>query len=371
MSNANTDRKAKLQIRLGVATGTVVINQLIGSKGKVETLAIGQSVNFASRLQSLARPGNLVTDEPTRALVEGLVTFESLGLIAVDGFDDPFPLHRVVEAKRVQSRFEAQRHGVRTMFLGRVDELEIALAEWRACCQSQGRLLLVTGEPGIGKSRFVRELAVRIGEGTFTPVHLQCSPHDASSPFFPIIESLSMMADISLVRNPEKDRARLTALFASAGQNQSLLLDLFDQDLPRPSGDLQQRRLLTLSALVEFFATMCVAAPLILVVEDLHWCDPTTLEFLDRLLSRGTALPLLILATVRPEFDHKFGGAENVTRLPLTRLARDATDALVQRIFGTQDCLCPTPEPRCRAHGRYSALRGGIAQVTRRIRSHY
>ena len=333
MSETGFERKVLVQVRLGLATGTVVINQFKGSAGKTETLAIGQSVNFAARLQSLAVPGSLVTDEATRALVDGLVTFEPLGLVAVDGFSDAVPLFKVLRMNRVRSRFEAQRHGTRSMFLGRRTELDTALASWRLCLSGAGRLLLVTGEPGIGKSRFAQKFVAQVAGGV-TSVHLQCSPHNASSPFFPVIESLSLMADLPSAQTDDERRARLSQLLAVSVDSESPLFDLFDGEHV-PDGDLQRRRASTLSALVELFADMCASGPMVFVVEDLHWCDQTTLEFLDRLLARASSLKLLILATARPGFRHDFAGATNQASLTLLRLGRDLTDDLVRRIFGT------------------------------------
>ena len=333
MSDTSAGLPATLQVRLGLATGTVVINQFKGSGGKIETLAIGQSVNFAARLQSVAVPGSLVTDELTRALVGGLVTFEPLGAVAVEGFDAPALLFKVLGVARVRSRYEAQRLDVRSSLLGRDDEMAFALENWRACARSEGRLLLITGEPGIGKSRLVLEVMAWIGTEAFTSVHSQCSPHNASSPLYPIIESLSMMADLDAAPSVDERRLRLDKLLASDGQTPALLLDLFNQSAAAATGDPHERRMLTLTALVEFFAGLCSTAPLLFIVEDLHWCDPTTLEFLEQLQVRAQTLPVLILATARPETQHRFGQTGNFVTLPLLRFSRDLTDALVRDIF--------------------------------------
>ncbi len=335
-SDPETSGNAKLQVRIGLATGTVVINQFTGGGGRAETLAIGQSVNFASRLQSLARPGNLVTDEQTRALADGLFAFEDIGSFTVDGFSDPTPLFKVTGARRVRSRFEARQHGVKTTFLGRKDELARALSCWRDCLGFKGHLLMVSGEPGIGKSRFMQELIAMVSHEAAAEAQLQCAAHSISSPLFPVIESLSLMANASPTNTQSENTDRLKALFSGSHESEALLLDLFDLHRTVPTGNVAHRRNLTLDALAEFFAARCNAGPFLFVVEDLHLCDPTTLELLDRLLQRCRDLPLMILATARPEFQHSFGDAERVVSLLLTRLGRTHTNELVREIFGTR-----------------------------------
>ena len=327
--------KTKLEVRIGLATGTVVINQFKGGAGKVETLAIGQSVNFASRLQSLARPGNLIIDSPTKTLVEGLFNFEDIGPIEVDGFSDPEPLFKVIGTRRVRSRFEAQNRGSTTTLLGRKAELKQALADWADCLGSKARMVLVQGEPGIGKSRFVQEVMVKSGNSATEQLVLQCSAHSSSSPLFPVIESLSILADTGPADTASDKLDRLRILLVAPNDAQALLLGLFEQGPKAPPANPQQHRNLTLTALVDWFAAKCAAGPLLLVVEDLHLCDPTTLEFLERLLTRTKNLPLMILGTARPEFAYDFGPG-NATMVALTRLDRHETDDLVREICDTR-----------------------------------
>lgn len=336
VSTTTFTEKVMLQVRIGLATGTVVINQFKGGAGKIETLAIGQSVNFASRLQSFARPGNLVTDAPTRALVEGLFLFEDLGLITIDGFSDPAPLFKVLGTKRVRNRFEARRRGAHTRFFGRKTLIAQALKSWNDCIGSRGQLLLITGEPGIGKSRFVQELIAKIGQNSGSQMLMQCSAHSSGSPLFPVTESLSILANTASTETRIQTQDRLRSFLAVSGDAEALLLDLFEQDAVQPSANPQQRRKQTLFELVEWFAAKCMLHPLLLVIEDLHLCDPTTLEFLDLLSARCRDLPLLIVATARPEFDHEFGNSDRLLKLSLSRLDRRDTDDLVREVFGAK-----------------------------------
>ena len=335
MSETRIVANTNLQVRIGLATGTVVINQFKGNAGKIETLAIGQSVNFASRLQSLARPGNLVIDTPTKALVEGLFNFEDIGLIEVDGFTDPAPLFKVLDARRLRSRFEAQNRGSTTTFWGRKAELARALSGWTDSLASQGCMVLVRGEPGIGKSRFVQEVLTKADINGAEQALLQCSAHSTSSPLFPVIESLSIMANTGPAASAAETLDRLRSLLVGTGDVQALLLGLFEQGPKVVVANPHQHRKQTLTALVDWFVAKCDAGPFVLVVEDLHLCDPTTLEFLERLLMRARGLPLMILATARPDFAHDFG-SDLVTTVSLTRLERHDTDDLVREILKTR-----------------------------------
>lgn len=325
--------KTRLQVRIGLATGTVVINQFKGAAGKIETLAIGHSVNFASRLQSLAVPGSLVTDAQTRALVEGLFSFDDMGLIDVDGFAEPVPLSKVTGAMRLRSRFEARPRATTTIFRGRKAALDEMNAHWQDSTGAQGRLVLVMGEPGIGKSRLVQEFMGGAAHAAATTIQLQCAAHSSSTPLFPVIECLSIMAGTVPADPGGHPADRLRSLLAATGEAETLLLGLFQQGPAPASGNPHHRRNVTLHALVEVFASKCTAGPLLFVIEDLHLCDPTTLEFLGRLWTRGRSLPIMILGTARPEFAHDFGGAGGTTTLSLQRLDRGDTDDLVQELF--------------------------------------
>lgn len=220
-------------MRIGLATGTVVINQFKGGEGKIETLAIGQSVNFAARLQSLARSGNLVIDTPTKTLVDGLFNVEDIGPVNVDGFNDPAPLFKALCAHRVRSRFEAQNRGSTTTFWGRKPELVQALAGWTECLGSKGRMVVVRGEPGIGKSRFVQEVMAKLGRDAKEQVRLQCSAH-SSSPLFPVIDALSIMANTMPADTAAQTLDRLRSLLMTTGEAQTLLLGLFEQGHAAP-----------------------------------------------------------------------------------------------------------------------------------------
>ena len=332
VSEAMSIAKTKLEVRIGLATGTVVINQFTGGTGKVETLAIGQSVNFAARLQTLARPGNLVVDTPTKTLAEGLFLFEDIGPIEVDGFSDPDPLYKVIGARRVRSRFEAQTRGKATTFWGRKTELAQALRGWASCLENRGGMVLVQGEPGIGKSRFVQEIMLTASNSGAENILLQCSAHSSGSPLFPVIESLSLLANTLPSDTSAQILKRLRSLLVATGDTEALLMGLFEQG-PVAHANPQLYRNKTLAALVDWFCAKSVAAPLLLVVEDLHLCDPTTLEFLERLLQQGSDQRLMILATARPEFAHDFG-RDTTTTIALKRLTRRNTDNLVREIFG-------------------------------------
>lgn len=326
-----------LQVRIGIASGTVVLNEFRGQAGSTETLAIGHAVNLASRLQALASPDTIVVDDATKALLAGLFKLTLQCEEPVPGLDHAVTVFRVEGLQPVRSRFEARHHGVVHRFLGRSGELSLLLNRWQMAQLGHGQLVLITGEPGFGKSRLLSE-AVALGvKAGHRLLQWQCSPHASSTPLHPVIEWLAQCAGSLDGEHRDGMASRLGAAFGGLAPDLDSLVDLLDQTSPAAtSADPQALRLKTMSALVELVAALANAQPLWLVVEDLHWCDPTTLELLQRLLGRVQGLPLLLLATARPAFRHNFGSAVARTDLALPRLDRSHADALVRQVLGTE-----------------------------------
>jgi class 3 adenylate cyclase/tetratricopeptide (TPR) repeat protein len=330
------DPNAALQVRIGIATGTVVVNQFGSHFGTAETLAIGQSVNLASRLQSLAAPSSVLIDGLTKTLVEGLFSLQLQGDTIVSGFEQPVTLYTVSGVQRVRSRFEALRPGTAQDFLGRDEEFQRVSKQWQAALAAQGQFVLITGEPGIGKSRMISEAIASVGSDSLHVVLLQCSPHATASALAPVIEWLSQIARISAADPMQAVCAKLVATFGSSAHDLELLSGLLDRNVTTSVSDPQLRRQRTLSAIVEIVANMAKAKPVLLIAEDLHWCDPSTLEFLQRVFARCRDQRFMLLATARPEFECDFGDASARTDLVLPRLARSGTEGLIRQVLAAQ-----------------------------------
>ncbi len=335
-----------LQVRIGIATGTVVLNEFSRQAGAAETLAIGHSVHLASRLQTLAEPDTVVIDGPTHDLVQGLFKIGLQAEMPVAGVDEPVKVFCVHGVAQIRSRFEARRSGTAssggaTSFLGRTGELNLLLNRWDAALASLGQLVLVTGEPGIGKSRLLAEAAERMVQTGHLMVQLQCSPNATGTPLQPVVEWLVQTTGLAPGDRQPALAAKVRARFGELAADPQPLLDLLDRGANKPAGDPQLRRLSMLSTLAELFSGMAAVQPLLLMVEDLHWCDPTTLEFLQRLLARVQNQALLLLATARPEFKHDFGRGVSRTDIALPRLDRSHADALMKQVLGAQQISTP------------------------------
>ncbi len=340
MALLETGIDARLQLRIGIATGTVVLNEFNDAAGSNETLAFGHAVNLASRLQSQAAPDSILIDGPTHDLVSGLFRLGPKNMVTLAGIAEPVAVFQVEGAAAVHSRFEARHTGTGSAFLGRTSELNLLLNRWDTALLKLGQLVLITGEPGIGKSRLLAEVAARVASAGHVVVQLQCSPHATGSPLQPVVDWLiHFTAPAAGQASTDLRAARLTCLRARLGPlvgDEEALLDLLAPSAALTTGDPQLRRAQTLDALAELFSSMAQHRPLLLVAEDLHWCDPTTLELFARLLARAQPLPLLLLATARPEFQHDFGRATSRTDLALPRLDRPYADALTRQVLGAQ-----------------------------------
>ncbi len=330
-----------LHVRIGIATGTVVLNEFGAQAGVAEILAIGHAVHLASRLQTLADPDTVVIDSPTHDLVRGLFQIGAPAAMPVTGIQEPVMVYRVDGVALVRSRFEARRSGAGsagrdTVFLGRSSELNLLLNRWEAALAGLPQLVLIAGEPGIGKSRLLAEAAVRMSRHSHRLVQLQCSPNATGTPLQPVIDWLAQLAGLAPGDRRQAIARKLQGCLPTGFPDLDALADLLDPHGSAPAGDPLQRRLQTLSALSGLLKAMAAAQPLLLVAEDLHWCDPTTLELFQRLLARAEAQPLLLLATARPEFKHDFGRMSSRTDIALPRLDRTHADALMKQVLGAQ-----------------------------------
>jgi class 3 adenylate cyclase/predicted ATPase len=329
---------AALEVRIGVHTGPVVIGEM-GGGGTREWLALGDTVNLAARLQGVAAPGQVVMTEATGALVRGVFVTEHLGERTLKGIETPVAVQRVVRPTGVQSRLELAAATGLTPLVGREQELALLLDRWEQVCEGHGQGVLLHGDAGIGKSRLVRILRERLADEAYSWLEARGSAYHQSSALHPVIELLEQVLRLGPEDSAEEKIARLEAALEQAGFSLPEVLPLFATllSIPLPEGypplqlSPQAQRLRTLESLVAWLFRLSEAQRLVLVVEDLHWIDPSTLEFLGMLLEQVPTVPVLVLLTFRPEFEPPWASHTHLALHPLTR---KQVETMVERIAG-------------------------------------
>ncbi|WP_439364078.1 adenylate/guanylate cyclase domain-containing protein [Bradyrhizobium sp. DASA03005] len=333
-----TDERAEL--RIAIATGLVVVGDLISGDASEEHATIGDTPNLAARLQSLAEPGVVVVASSTRRLLGDLFSLRNLGRREVKGMADPIAVWAVEGATASESRFEAVRAARSIGFVGRKNEIEFILSRQREAWLGRGQIVLISGEAGIGKSRIVATLSESPSLGTHRRVRYQCSPYHTNSALHPFVAQLERAAGIRSHDTPDQKLDKLEAMLAIGTQQVARATPLIAALLSIPTGDhcpplglspAQQRRQ-TFAALLDQLEGLARDQPLLIICEDMHWADATTLELFDLAVDRIRGLPILVLLTSRPEFEPSWSGLANVSLLRLDRLDRQDTRALVEQI---------------------------------------
>ncbi len=333
------DLPQRLQVRIGIATGLAVVGDLIGAGAAQEQSVIGETPNLAARLQALAEPDAIVIAEGTRRQIGGLFDMRDLGPQTLKGFAGAQRAWQVVCDSGVASRFEALRSGEMPL-VGRDEELELMLRRWNQAKAGEGRVVLLSGEPGIGKSRLTEALQQRIAAEPSARQHYFCSPHRRDSALFPIIGELERAARIGRDDDVAAKQAKLAALATAAALSDEDLLLLAEllslpvaKDASTSTLSAQRKKERTLEALLRRLERLARRQPALLIVEDLHWIDPTSRELLDHLIAAVAGLPVLLIATFRPEFQPPWIGQPHVTMLSLARLGRREGTALVRQLL--------------------------------------
>ncbi|MDI3566847.1 adenylate/guanylate cyclase domain-containing protein [Bradyrhizobium sp. Arg816] len=330
-----------LAARIGIATGLVVVGDLLGEGVAQEETVTGETPNLAARLQQVADPGTVVIADSTRRLVGDLFEFVELGPLQLKGFAEPVQAWRVIGEGRAQSRFEALHGAHVTPLVGRGEELDLMLSRWRLAEGGAGQVVLLFGEPGIGKSRLVLALRERLQTEQIALVSYACSPHHLNSPLFPFISQLEREARFAPEDAAEARLKRLELLLGENGEGLSsdaiqLLADLLGIPTERPSSQPemspQQRKALLFRTFLARLNRLAARGPVLMVLEDAHWLDPTSRELFDQIVDRLQDLPVLVVATFRPELPPPWTGFPHVTLLMLNRLPQAQVVVLVDRI---------------------------------------
>jgi class 3 adenylate cyclase/predicted ATPase len=336
-----TPKDTPFQVRIGIATGLVVVGDLIGEGAGQEQGVVGDAPNLAARLQSLAEPGQVVISQGTRRLTGGSFEYHDLGRVPLKGLTDPVQAWRVTGTSAVQSRFEARHEAQLTPLVGREEELELLMRRWRQAASGEGRVVLLSGEPGIGKSRLTVALQERLQAEPHTRLRYFCSPQHTDSAFYPIVIQLERTAAFERHDTAEVRLDKLTALLgSSAGREREFqllaeLLSIPTDDRYTPlDWSAQRKKEATLRALLRQLEMLSRRQPVLMIYEDAHWIDPSTRELLDITVERVAHLPVLLVITFRPEFTPPWTGQAHVTALNLSRLGRRDGATLAGSVAG-------------------------------------
>jgi predicted ATPase/class 3 adenylate cyclase len=341
VSKLPTAAGVPLQVRIGIATGLVVVGDLIGAGSAQERAVVGETPNLAARLQALAEPGAVVIASSTRRLTGGLFEYRDLGTVSVKGFGDRVQACQVTGASTVESRFEALR-ATTTPLIGRDEEIDLLMRRWEQAKRGEGCVVLVCGEPGIGKSRIAQAVLERLSSEPHTRLRFFCSPHHQDSALYPTVTRLERAAGF---RRGDTDRQRLDKLEAVLRQATDDLGDsipLLAALLSISTGDLypplnltpQKQKEKMLHALLAQVESLSARQPVLMVWEDVHWSDPTSRELLDLIIDRVPSLSVLLIVTYRPEFTSPWVGRPHVTLLTLNRLLPRRCAEVIARVTG-------------------------------------
>ncbi len=328
-----------LTTRVGIATGLVVVGDLIGAGASREEAVVGDTPNLANRLQTLADPNTVLIADATQRLTAGLFEYRALGAISVRGYDAPIQAWQVLHEASIDSRFEALRVGARVPLFGRDEELSLLLRRWEQARKGEGRVVLLSGEAGIGKSRLSAALDERLLGEPHMRLRWFCAPHYQDSALHPVISNFVRHAGFEREDDAAARLAKLHALLAHTAppaEDVALIADLLSLPVG-PEARLaeltpQRRKERSFAAILRQYGALARAQPLVGVFEDLHWADPTTLELLDQLVAAIEHLPMLLVATSRPDLQPSWAGQPHVSVVMLNRLGRNQAASLVDGV---------------------------------------
>jgi class 3 adenylate cyclase/predicted ATPase len=326
-----------LQVRVGIATGLVIIGDSIAEGSVAEVEATGEAPNLAARLQQLAAPDSVIISEVTRSLLGGGFVCERLQPSELKGFPEPVTAFKVTGERALESRFDAKHTSRLTPLVGRQRELAQLEHLWALAKRGECQVALLCGEPGIGKSRISIALLDHIETDQHVTVRWQCSSHHANSPLFPVIRHLERTACFERDDSPQVKLEKLEAMISRAGQATLANAALYAALLSIPSSGRylplnltpSRQKDLTIDALIRQLLAYASTQPVLFLLEDMHWIDPTTLELINRTIESIKTATVLMLITFRPDFFPPWLDRSHVTMLRLERLGRDQVGAMI------------------------------------------
>ena len=338
----NPHPELRIAARIGIATGQVVVGELMGQDTAKERSVFGETPNLAARLQAVAQPNQLIIDPVTKRLVGNEFECADHGAFSLKGFDTPIQAWDVLSIRLSASRFESSRSSHLTNFVGREQEIALLLGRWREAIDGEGQVVLLSGEAGIGKSRIVRTLCDRLADARYQTIQFQCSPYHLNTALYPATTFLRQAAGLASQDSAQAQLNKLDVLARESGiedqDTVSLLADLLsirgDDRYPTVNVSSEKRKDMTLEALVHYLQGLADRCPVVFIVEDAHWLDPTTLDLLTRIIDRIRQMRVLLLITFRPDFKPVWAEYSHVTFLTLSRLPRRQSAELVAAMTG-------------------------------------
>jgi class 3 adenylate cyclase/predicted ATPase len=327
-----------LASRAGVCSGRVVVGQTGGPAGWME--AVGETPNIAARLQTLAAPNSLLVSDSTQRLASAAFDFQDLGFQELKGVTRQLRVHRVLATKHTATRFEAAHTSSLTPLVGRSTELSLLLDRWQKAKESDGQLVLLSGIPGVGKSRLIHELKASIQDEPYSLLNYQCSPYHSQSAFFPVIEQIELAAQLTAGDSDADKNAKIKAHLSSFMNDPADSAALIAHLLSIPTEDRigpstltpQQIKNKTVDKILEMILSLSAQRPTLCIFEDVHWIDPSTLELLDLAISRIDRARVMIVVSHRPEFRHTWSTPANVTLHSLTQLSRGEVTRMIKEM---------------------------------------
>ena len=330
-----------LACRVGVCSGPVVVGETGNSTTSWSMDAVGETPNIAARLQTLAAPNTVLISESTKRLASAAFDLHDLGLQELKGVTEPVHVYRVLAAKSAGSRFEAAHAGSLTPLVGRSSELRLLLDRWEKVKEGDGQVILLSGIPGVGKSRLLHELISHIRDEPHLLLRYQCSPYYSQSAFFPMIEQIEQAAQLTAREADAEKIAKLQAYLPQSIDNSKEPLLLIAKLLSistenhRELSELtpQQIKNRTISTLVDMLLAFSVQRPTLCIFEDAHWLDASTLELLELMISRIGHARVLLIVSCRPEFRPTWLAHANITTYSLTRLSQSEVKTMIRDLL--------------------------------------
>jgi class 3 adenylate cyclase/predicted ATPase len=331
-------------VRIGIATGLVVVGDVIGERTEEHDSVVGETPNLAARLQALAPPNCVVIAPSTHSLLKAKFEYTNLGSHILKGVSSPVQAWRVDRASRVESRFAASTSTGLTPLVNREEEIALLLMRWQEAKESDGQVVLLSGEPGIGKSRIIQEFCDRIASEPQVQLSFQCFPYYASTAFYLFIQQFGLMVGLDRESSVASSLRNLEAILTATTAPVEQVVPLFAALLSIPTGDQykpldlspQRQKDDTVAALVNHLIGLARDRPALVIFEDAHWIDPSSREVLDLLVDRVQYASGLIIISCRPEFQPIWNAHSHLTRLTLNRLSRQLQATMVERVAGAK-----------------------------------